>query len=64
VTEKFRENNLLKLVDVLNDELSARWAPVNNSREVLILNKRRGTLRISKVLAINPATSLVSSLGS
>jgi hypothetical protein len=61
VTEIFGQNNLLKLVDVLDDELSASRAPVNNAGKVLILNKRIYTLRISKVLAINPATSFVYS---
>lgn len=51
------QHHLLQLADVLDHELSARWRPVDNLSELIVLSGGRGTLRISKVLAINPATS-------
>jgi len=39
VAEVFGQYNLLKFVDVFDDEFSASWTPINNSGEVLILNK-------------------------
>lgn len=60
MAEIFGQNNLLELIDVLDDEFSACGAPVNDSWELLILNKTTCTFRISKVFAINPATSFVS----
>jgi hypothetical protein len=39
VSKKFGEDNLLKLVDILDDELFAIWCPVNNLRILGSLHK-------------------------
>ena len=59
VSEVSRKDNLLKFIDILDDEFKSGWGPVGNFRELLILNVMKNTLRISKVLAMKPAISLV-----
>ena len=54
-----RKHNGLKLVYILDDELSPRWSPICNFTELLILSYEGLTLRISKVLEMNPAISVV-----
>lgn len=54
-----RQNNLLKLIDIFDDKLHTCWGPVSDFVELIILNKKSRTFRISKVFAMNPATSVV-----
>lgn len=58
VAEVAREDNLLELVDVFDDELNARWRPVCDFIELFVLGKITCTFKISKVFAIKPATSV------
>ena len=55
VSEVAGEDDGLELVDVLDDELRARWSPVCYFGKFLILDDKIGTLSISKVLAMKPA---------
>ena len=57
VPEVSRQHHLLQLADVLDHKLGARWRPVDNLGELVVLRGERGTPRISKVLAMKPATS-------
>jgi hypothetical protein len=60
VAEVSRKDYLLELVHVLDHELRARGRPVCYLRELVVLNGKGSTLRISKVLAMKPATSVGS----
>ena len=55
VPEVARQDDGLELVDVLDDELGARWCPEGYLGELFILDKQTLTFSISKVLAMNPA---------
>lgn len=57
VSKVSRQHHLLQLADILYHKLGAGWRPVDNLSEFIVLRGGRGTLRISKVLAIKPATS-------
>ena len=57
VPKVLRQHNLLKLVDIFDDKLGARGSPVGNFGKFIILSDLGSTLRISKVLAMKPATS-------
>ena len=60
VAEVAGEDDGLKFVDVFDDELSSGRGPVGNLGKLFILTKMAFTFKISKVLDINPATSVVS----
>lgn len=61
VAEVSGEDDLLELVDVFDDELAARGSPVDDLAELfLVLTRINCTFRISKVLAMKPAISLLS----
>lgn len=60
VSEVAGKDDLLELIDVFDDELDPRWRPICDFIEFLVLGKKNCTFNISKVLAINPATSTVS----
>jgi hypothetical protein len=51
---------LLELVGVLDDELLAGRSPVGDFGKLLVLANSGGTFKISKVLAMKPATSEAS----
>lgn len=57
VSEVSGQDHLLQLADILYHELGARWRPVDDLGELVVLGGGRRTLRISKVLAMKPATS-------
>lgn len=57
VPEEARQNHLLELAHVLYHELASRRSPEYYLRELLGLRGEWLTLRISKVLAMKPATS-------
>lgn len=57
VPEVSGEDHLLQLADILYHKLGARWRPVDDLGELVVLGGGRRTLRISKVLAMKPATS-------
>lgn len=59
VAEVLGQYYLLELGDILDDELCARGSPICNLGEIFILHPTTSTLSISKVFAMNPATSLV-----
>ena len=40
VAEIARQDNLLELRNILDDELAARWSPKSNLVELIILNKK------------------------
>lgn len=54
-----RKDNLLELVDILDDELDSWWGPICNFIELIVLDKITCTFKISKVLAMKPATYAV-----
>jgi hypothetical protein len=61
VAEVSREDDLLELVDVFDDELATGGSPVDDLAELfLVLTRIDLTFRISKVLAMKPAISLLS----
>ena len=41
-----RQDQLLKFIDILDDELASRWRPIGDLIVLVILHKARGTLRI------------------
>lgn len=55
VTEVSWKDDALEFIDIFNDELRACWRPECYFGELLILNQMRFTLRMSNVLAMNPA---------
>lgn len=57
MTEVFGEDQLLKLISILDDELGAIGSPINDLGKLFILGKNKTTLRISKVFEMKPATS-------
>lgn len=58
VAEVAGQYDLLELVDVLDHELRPIARPKNYLPELLLLPHSIGTCRISKVLAMKPATSV------
>jgi hypothetical protein len=54
-----RQDNLLKFVDIFDDEIESGCRPICDFVELIILNKIVLTLRISKVFAMKPATSVL-----
>jgi hypothetical protein len=57
MAEELRQHDLLEFVNVLDDELLARKAPVDDFGVLIILSSGWSTLRISKVLEMKPAMS-------
>ena len=57
MAKELGEDNLFKLVDILDNKVPAGGAPVDNLGMFVRLCKRKDTLRMSKVLATNPAIS-------
>lgn len=62
VAEVPGQHYLLQLAHILDHELGARWRPVDDLGELVVLGGGRRTLSISKVLAMKPATSAGSSI--
>ncbi len=57
--EVSRQNNLLELINIFDDKLHSGLGPVGYLIKLIILTKITITFRISKVFAMNPATSVV-----
>ena len=54
-----RQNNLLELINIFDDKLHSGLGPISYLIKLIILTKKTITFRISKVFAMNPATSVV-----